>query len=390
MSKPQSIFHQPDLVRYIPAVLHEHKTGVWKIEYYALHPQTHELTRVRIRVNKIKDSYSRKSDARRHIAEMIQIINAKLAGGWSPFFEGEDSRLYIPLTEVCKLFLEERTRELRANTLRSYVSFCKMLTEWSETNAPKIFFSLFNHNYAVRYMDYLYNQRKVSGTTFNNQRKMGVALYNWAVEKCYTKQNAFDKIKPKRKEQKQRVIIPKETRQKVQDYLRETGNTGMEIAVNLVYSSLLRPNEIRQIKIEDLNLREKYIVVKSEVAKNHKTRCAALTENTISLIKQLLCDKKLQKNFYLLGGNLVPAQRMCGLRRYGREWDKIVKQLNIDKKMQLYSFRDTGIWEMLKSGIDDLTVMQHADHSSLDITTRYANHADPQLIEKINAKMPDF
>ena len=390
MSKPQSIFHQPDLVRYIPAVLHEHKTGVWKIEYYALHPQTHELTRVRIRVNKIKDSYSRKSDARRHIAEMIQIINAKLAGGWSPFFEGEDSRLYMSLSDVCNLFIAERERELRSNTLRSYVSFCKMLTEWANKNAPKVYFSLFNHNYAIRYMDYLYNERKNSGTTYNNQRKMGVALFNWGKEKCYTKQNAFERIKAKRKEQKQRIIIPKEIRKKVNDYLHETNNLGMEIVINVVYSSLLRPNELMQIKIGDLNLDGKYITVRSEVAKNHKARCAAMTDNTIALIRELLDGKKYAKDFFLLGGNLVPSPIMSGLRRYGKEWDKIVRQLDIDKKMQLYSFRDTGIWEMLKSGIDDLTVMQHADHSSLDITTRYANHADPQLIEKINAKMPDF
>ena len=58
--------------------------------------------------------------------------------------------------------------------------------------------------------------------------------------------------------------------------------------------------------------------------------------------------------------------------------------------MQLYSFRDTGIYEMLKSGIDDLTVMQHADHSSLSITTIYANHKDEKLIEKINKNAPKF
>jgi integrase len=58
--------------------------------------------------------------------------------------------------------------------------------------------------------------------------------------------------------------------------------------------------------------------------------------------------------------------------------------------MQLYSLRDTGINEMIKSGIDDLSVMQHADHSSLDMTTRYANHADPHLVDVIYNKAPSF
>lgn len=58
--------------------------------------------------------------------------------------------------------------------------------------------------------------------------------------------------------------------------------------------------------------------------------------------------------------------------------------------MQLYSLRDTGIYDMLKSGIDDLTVMQHADHSTLEMTTIYGNHQDPNLINLINEKAPKF
>ena len=42
------------------------------------------------------------------------------------------------------------------------------------------------------------------------------------------------------------------------------------------------------------------------------------------------------------------------------------------------------------AGIDDLSVMQHADHHDLEITTRYANHADPNLIRTIRERGPEF
>ena len=58
--------------------------------------------------------------------------------------------------------------------------------------------------------------------------------------------------------------------------------------------------------------------------------------------------------------------------------------------MQLYSLRDTGINGMLKAGIDPLSVMQAADHSDLSMTTRYANHAAPELFRKLNEKAPSF
>ena len=64
--------------------------------------------------------------------------------------------------------------------------------------------------------------------------------------------------------------------------------------------------------------------------------------------------------------------------------------LQLPEEMQLYSLRDTGINEMIKSGIDPLTVMQHADHHDLSMTTRYANHADPHLVKVISEKAPEF
>lgn len=57
--------------------------------------------------------------------------------------------------------------------------------------------------------------------------------------------------------------------------------------------------------------------------------------------------------------------------------------------MQLYSLRDTGFFDKIKSGIDPLTVMQAADHHDLAMTTHYANH-DPNMVRIISEDSPDF
>ncbi|MDR0829581.1 MAG: tyrosine-type recombinase/integrase [Prevotellaceae bacterium] len=282
MSVPQKILPNN---RYLPANLHENKSG-WIIEYFAFHPQKQVLQRKQIRLKRIQQRYTRKIDAKRHALEICETINQKLRGGWSPFFEGENARLYEKLPDV----------------LQKYIT---------------------------------------------------------------------------------------ETRTEITKYLIECENYGFALVLNLVYSSLIRPNEIRNIQIKHVNITDKYVTIPCEVAKNHHERHAALSEKTIELLK-ILDFAKFPKDYYLLGGDLVPAKEMCGAARYRHEWNRVTKKLQIPKKMQLYSFRDTGIYEMLKSGIDDLSVMQHADHSSLDITTRYANHADSKLIEKINKFVPDF
>jgi len=172
--------------KYLPAVLKENASG-WIVEYYALHPQCLILQRKQIRIKRIKQRYRSIREARLHALEMCETINQKLRGGWSPFFVGEDARLYEKLTTVLEIFIAESKKEKRENTMRSYQSFAKMLKEWTAENCKDIYVSLFNRPLAVRYLDYRYNELGVSATTYNNQLKMANAFFNWAREKCYCK-----------------------------------------------------------------------------------------------------------------------------------------------------------------------------------------------------------
>ena len=372
---------------YLPAVLKENKSG-WIIEYYAAHPQTEALVRKKIKLNRIVSRYKKTSDARKHIASMIVKINSQLAGGWNPFFENEDARMFEKLTDAAKLFVENRRKELRKNTIRSYESFVNMLIAWANKNCPDIYASTFAQNQAVRYMDDLFAKKSVGITTYNNHIKMARALFNWLKERCYTKQNPFDYIKPKPKKKKTRVIIPLETRMQIKEHL-QNDNPHFLLILHLVYNCLIRPNEISQLQVKHLFLHENYIKVPGEIAKNHKTRLSAITPEIHALFQELKIDK-FPADYYLFSSDLKPGKEPAGCQRYGKEWDKVRKKLNLPKEMQLYSFRDTGIFDMLKSGIDDLSVMQHADHASLDITTIYANHHDSKLIDKIYSQAPKF
>jgi len=95
-------------------------------------------------------------------------------------------------------------------------------------------------------------------------------------------------------------------------------------------------------------------------------------------------------NYYIFSTDLLPDKNHVNNGYYSKRWSKLRQRLKLPIEMQLYSFRDTGINEMIKSGIDDLSVMQHADHSSLEITSLYANHFDKNLNELIYSRAPKF
>ena len=205
------VFSNPN-TSFLPAALHKTNSDGWQVVFYALNPQTQKLERCRMKINKIKKHYQTAKEANLHAQEILFTINQKLKGGWSPFFEGEDSRLYEGVVAVCDKFIAEKEKILRKNTLRSYVSVTKQLIAWANENYPNIYFSMFNQGVAVRFMDYIFAKKSVGVRTYNNILKIARAVWNWAKEKCYTKENPFENLKLKPKQRKTRILVPPETR----------------------------------------------------------------------------------------------------------------------------------------------------------------------------------
>ncbi|MCK9156636.1 MAG: site-specific integrase [Paludibacteraceae bacterium] len=372
---------------YLPAVLKEYPSG-WMIEYYVESPKDHQLKRIRIRVDKIRKRYKLKMDARKHVMGMVLAINNKLMTGWNPFFHGEDSRLYVSMKDVSELFINEKKKEMRPDTMRSYSSFINIFLGWLNRYDPKMFASMFTRVWAVKFMDYAYNERNVSARTYNNYLKISKVMFNWSLEKCYVKENPFNSIKSKRKEPKTRTIIPKQYRDMITKHLE---GDNFLIVCNLVYTSLIRPKEIRNLRVGDVDLEGRFIRVPGEVAKNHHSRYSAINKKTIDLLKGINLERYKKTDFLFSDiDTLYPGSVQLYSSKFTKLWDSVRKELKLPKEMQLYSLRDTGISEMIKAGIDDLSIMQHADHSSLDITSIYAKHEDPNLVKLIYEKAPEF
>lgn len=376
----------PEFNKYIPAYLHKNKSG-WLIEYYAYNPVTEDLERKRIKLNTLRKRCTTATQFKMQAAEIVRAINNKLAGGWSPFGESENSRYYTKLQDVMQLYIAEKSKELRPDSMRSYKSFCHIFGEWCNKNTPDIQCVIFNRVLAVRYMDYCYNERKVSARSYNNQLKMARALFSWAVEKCYCKENPFELIKTKREEEKKRILIPQSVRHDIKAYFDEK-NPNYNIVLQLIFTSLLRPTEICRVQIQQIDLENRYIYMQGDKTKNRHHRYAYLSDELCERIRPIIDGKP--KDYYLFGIGYIPKRTPISSKMFRKDWDKMRKELKLPQEMQLYSLRDTGINNMLKAGIDPLTVMQAADHHDLAMTTRYANHADKNLFESLRQLAPTF
>lgn len=374
---------------YLPAVVKHLKSVGWIIEYYAIHPKRGVLVRKWIKLNVLRKRMP-VSEFKTHANQIVTQINIKLAGGWSPFFESDNIRLYTSVDAVIAAYIQEKEKELRPATLRSYGSFCRMLSQWCKQRYPNMYLSMFSQQIAVQYLDYIYHKDKVGVRTWNNHLKMGRAFFEWAKNKFYTKENPFATIKAKRNPTKKRILIPENSRAQITDYLLRTGNKSYLTVCRIVFTSLIRPKELRLVQIKDVDLCNKIIYINEEKSKTHYSRSCALNKQIYDDLVAMNLDR-YPGDYYLFGGkDMMPSKNLCSESKFRREWDKVRRALKLPIEMQLYSFRDTGINNLLKSGIDALTVMQHADHHDLSMTTKYANHQNTHLIDTIYNNAPDF
>ena len=422
------------LRKYLPAVLRQSKVG-WYIEYYAFNQVSNNLERKRIKVNRERKKARNFAEFRSITSQMIIQINCQLASGWSPFsISSTTAPLYqhvgmptvqvaqpampnlqmpqfkmpsqilaeelddgsVSIEEMIDKFIAAKKRELTANTMRSYESFCNGLRKWVKAKHPDLRSNQFTKRLAVEYMDYVLEgnnatkngkARKHDDGTVNNL-KQGRTLFSWAVEKCYCEENPFEKIKTKREEKKTRVIIPEPWRKKIREYFEKT-NPQYLIICELVHTSLIRPVEISRLQAYMVNIGEGCIEMPADITKNHKERRARLSEELKEMLAKHIMGAK--PDDYLFADKCW----RCGTKpmsshTFGNVWEAMRKEINLPEEMQLYSLRDTGINGMLKAGIDPLSVMQAADHSDLSMTTRYANHVDPELFKKLNELAPSF
>jgi integrase len=203
---------------------------------------------------------------------------------------------------------------------------------------------------------------------------------------AYITSNHFDEIQLKKKEKKKRTIIPIEQRSLITEYLIEKDPL-LLIVCKLMYFSLLRPKEISMLKVGDVSFDKKTIHVQEFVAKNHNERFATVPEVLLNDLKYI---ENYPKDYYLFSADMKPGKKQADKDKFRKRFEKIKKTLKIPKEFQLYSYRDSGISDYIKQGLDLISIKQHADHHSLAMTDIYIDHYDPKLNEKIQKNLPMF
>ena len=357
-----------EIVSYTYPTLHTGK--VWYIDFMAYDPVAEKMKRKKYNVPPIKGAKARKNYA----FEMIYKLAIKLREGWNPWVTATTKRqytLYKDVIEWYHLYITKlhKTGSIKNTTLTDYKKRLKVLEEYTSKiiQAPTYSYQ-FDQYFCSDFLDYILLDRDASARTRNNYRTWLSSLANWMIEKQYIDKNPVENIKPLKEDCKHRSALTPSDLKKMKAYL-EKENPHYLLLCQFAYYTFIRPDEISNIKLKDINLSEQKVFVASSISKNRRDGMVGLNDK---LIKAMLDLKVFDKpnHYYLFGKGFKPSDIKNTTRVYRDMFNKMRAALKWPDTYQFYSLKDSGIRDLANAeGI--VVARDQARHSDISTTNKY-------------------
>lgn len=355
-------------IDYKPAELKIAKQ--WLVVFYVKNPITKELKRHRLTVPVMASRTERIKQGKKIVLE----VNKKLEIGWNPFYESTVSEEFKSFEYCIDKFIEQTKKEVengskREDTLRSYTSFANMIKKYIAEKKLTLQLVLeFNQPFVVNYLDWIYYDRKNSPRTYNNHLLFIGTFINYCVSRGYLKSNFTTTISRKENATKIRKVLTPEIKTKVKELHQDQLN--YFVLCMATYFCFIRRTELCKLKVKHINLNNSYINIPAEISKNRKNEYVTIPDAYMKILSEHLQNAN-NNDFWFSNDNFKAGEKQLNPKKISDTWERIRKQKQISAEYQFYSLKDTGITDLLNSGIPALKVRDQARHYDLKITEGY-------------------
>ena len=348
------------------------------ILYYVLDPTSDKLKRMRVRCNRVKSPGEKKRYATLLCAE----INRKLYNGWNPLIGEEAATKRVSIMEAATDFVRQKEKDLRKDTVRSYRSKLSFFTGWCEkTGMSDWLCGRFTSIHAANILDEYRGGRSVYA--FNSMLQFLKSLFRSFVSCGLAAYNPFAAFKAKKREAKHRVTIPKLDRRKILNYFHKRGMNEYVAMIRLCFKYLVRPKEILMLRVRDIDFDTGLLRIPPDVSKNHIERTITLAYDVMKYFRELI-GKEYATDSYIFSTDFKTGSRLYTTKNLFAVWQKMRERLSMPDTYHFYSLKDTGITEILESGMPSKFLKDLAGHHSLAMTERYLHVSDARRILQAN------
>ena len=352
-----------------------HKGKKWYVDFYANEPVTNEMKRKKYFIDmdlSVADRYKR-------AAEIITTLSKKLFEGWNPWVEVLETRGYTLFTDVLERYLEYVERKDRKKTRESYRSRAKILLDYIKTRTqnPIKFAYQFDSSFCNDFLDWVYLDRENGPRTYNNYRGWLFGFAEFLIARKHIKSNPVEHIKVMREEQKFRKDLTPMMLKELSEHLYHTDKPYL-LACFMQYYTLIRPNELSHLRIQDFSVAKQTVFVSGAFSKNRRDAEVGLNADILKLMLDLNVFN-YPDQYYLFGTNFLPCETKSDPDIFNKRWKKVREELQWSECYQFYSLKDSGIRDLAnEKGV--VVARDQARHSDITTTNKYIQQHGVQQV----------
>lgn len=357
------------------------------VYFYVLDPDSvlegnPKLRRIRKKFNYIANKKDRDEAALRFRDE----VSVKLKQGWNPLIQECGKKGFTPCNVVFERYelnMKKMLKDdvIKPSTYNNYICRLNQLKEWNESLSGKmVYIYQFDRAYIESFLEHIYLDRDTTPKTRNNYLNWLSSVCNWMIGCGYLQSNPTDRIGKLREKDKFRKALSAADMRKLNEYLSKE-NRYYLLACLMHYYTLVRPNELTYIRINDIHVHDQTLFVSHTFSKNRKDAVVTVPARVIRMMIELDIFS-YPGDFYLFGKHFKPSEEKADGRIFRDKWVKIRALLGFPEHYQFYSLKDTGITDAIdRVGLS--VAKDQARHSSVATTNKYVRKeqmtAHPEL-----------
>lgn len=257
---------------------------------------------------------------------------------------------------------------LRKKTIQTYYShvrlFCKYLKYNKITSLHKV-----TTDHAK---EYLHFNRMGAANTYKNKINHLKSIFNELILLNEVKNNPFSMLKGTKNEDSDFNHPYSDYEKKlIEDYLKAK-NLPLYYFTRFLFFGFIRPQELINIRVKDVDIRSRIIRVSGSIAKTKKNGVIPIIKPLMEIIQESNC-LNYPPDFYLFGRDLIPSNIKCPINKPNFQHREALETLGIyrPKVTVLYSWKHTGNIFAYLSGVDVKIIQKMNRHSSFETTEIY-------------------
>lgn len=272
----------------------------------------------------------------------------------------------------------KRIEGIADRTMEDYVKFFKYINDWIKVEITDIENRGIEKSVFLGYIGYMV--QKYKPCTVNLRLRVIKCYLRWLYSEKFIQEDIAEKLKL--------VKVPKDTilplsPSEVRKLFRKLDLSIYPeyrdfVAMVIMLETGIRVNELCNLRVKDIYLKDKLIVVRAEVAKTREKRMLPISGKTLKYIQKLLSIAEKNGELYLFnsayGGKMETLSMIRGFTKYG-------KRVGITHRCTPHVFRHTFAVEAVKSGMDIFTLMKLMGHANISTTRQYIQLSTDDLVK---------